>query len=402
MKIALLQSGNQGFFPRFYSDLARTVEKNGDELRLFVPNTGINNRRKVPHQVIWGSRLNWHFHFYMYRLTGLQDIWSFFSTIDLIRKIRKYSPDVINFHVVNDCNLCIPLLVRYINNHNIPVVWTFHDVRAITGRCAYFDEVGCYKWKTGCYDCPTNNNWLIPSLVDNTRLEWKIRKKWFTIISNLTIVTPSEWLACYVRESYFKDHPILVINNGIDTSEFAKEQTNISSQILNNGKKIILGVASVWNKSKGIDTMEWLGEHLGDDYQVVVVGNIENELKKKALHLLCLPPTNIKSELIAIYQKADVFVNPTMEDNFPTVNIEALASGIPVITYKTGGSAECLDSKCGIAVEKGNRKALLEAVIYLCSHFEAYSRENCIERSKCFSLSQFDKYVELYHCVSNK
>lgn len=120
------------------------------------------------------------------------------------------------------------------------------------------------------------------------------------------------------------------------------------------------------------------------------------------MHLLCLPPTNIKSELIAIYQKADVFVNPTMEDNFPTVNIEALASGIPVITYKTGGSAECLDSKCGIAVEKGNRKALLEAVIYLFSHFEAYSRENCIERSKCFSLSQFDKYVELYHCVSNK
>ena len=125
--------------------MTRTVEKNGDELRLFVPNTGINNRRKVPHQVIWGSRLNWHFHFYMYRLTGLQDIWSFFSTIDLIRKIRKYSPDVINFHVVNDCNLCIPLLVRYINNHNIPVVWTFHDVRAITGCLLYTSGIYLYK-----------------------------------------------------------------------------------------------------------------------------------------------------------------------------------------------------------------------------------------------------------------
>ena len=111
MKIALIQSGNQGFFPRFYNDLSKAVEKRGDILKLFVPNTGVNNRRKLSNQVIWGNRFNWHLHYYLYRLTGLQDVWSVLSTINLVRKLREYSPDVINLHVVNDCNLCMPLLV---------------------------------------------------------------------------------------------------------------------------------------------------------------------------------------------------------------------------------------------------------------------------------------------------
>lgn len=401
MKIALLQSGNQGFFPRFYNDLAEAVKNSGDELKLFVPNTGVNNRRKLPNQVIWGSRLNWHFHFYMYRLTGLQDIWSLFSTLDLIRKLKKYSPNVINFHIINDCNLCMPLLVRYVNKNNIPIVWTFHDVRAVTGRCAYFDEVNCYKWKTGCFDCPKNNPWQTPSFIDNTCLEWRIRKKWFTAISNLTIVTPSEWLAGYVRESYFREKPIMVINNGIDINEFAKRQKDIFVPIPDDDKKVVLGVASIWNNSKGLDTMIWLSKHLGEGYRVVLLGRMD-EQQSISPDTYCLPPTAAKSDLIAIYQRADVFVNPTLADNFPTVNIEALAAGVPVITYKTGGSAECLDDKCGIAIKKGCRQALLEAVRKVCSHPEIYTRENCLKRSKCFSLSQFDKYVELYHCVARK
>ena len=403
MKIALIQSGNQGFFPRFYNDLSKAVEKRGDILKLFVPNTGVNNRRKLSNQIIWGNRFNWPIHYYLYRLTGLQDVWSFFSTMNLVRKLKEYSPDVINLHVVNDCNLCMPLLVRYINKHAIPVVWTFHDTRAFTGRCANFDEVNCEKWKTGCYNCPKDNLWFTKSLIDNSRLEWIVRRKLFNAISKLTIVTPSEWLADFVRDSFFKDKNIVVVNNGIDTCEFSKKRESSLVNIQCSNKKIILGVASVWNKSKGLDTMLWLSQQLNGDYQIVLLGRITDEQKKlMPNNILCLPPTSTKDELIAIYQKADVFVNPTLADNFPTVNIEALASGLPVITYKTGGSAECLNEKCGIAVDKGDRQALLKAIYTVCAHPEVYTKENSIKRSQNYSLAQFDKYVELYHQVSGK
>lgn len=403
MKIALLQSGNQGFFPRFYNDLSASVTKSGDELRLFVPNTGVNNRRRLSRQVIWGTRLNWHSHYYLYRLTGLQDIWSYFSTFELIQKLKKYSPDVINLHVVNDCNICMPLLVHYINKYAIPVVWTFHDARAFTGRCAYFDEVNCNKWKTGCFDCPKENPWQTPSFIDNTRLQWNLRRKWCNSILNLTIVTPSKWLANIVNESFFKHRPIVVINNGIDTDEFYRKRNHslMSSFLIE--KKKILGVASVWSNSKGLDTMIWLSRQLGSEYQVILLGKIPEEQETNLPdNLICLPPTKSKAELIAVYQHADVFVNPTLADNFPTVNIEALAAGLPVVTYKTGGSAECLNEKCGIAVEKRDRFALLEAVKKICSHPEVYAKENSVERSLDFSLTQFDKYVELFHKVIGK
>lgn len=402
MKIALLHSGNQGFFPRFYNDLTLAVDKNGDTLRLFVPNTGVNNRRKLPKQIIWGSRINWYVHFHLYRLTGLQDIWSVFSTFDLIRKLKAYSPDVINLHVVNDCNLCMPLLLHFVKKRHLPVVWTFHDVRAMTGRCANFDEVDCDKWKTGCHDCPENNPWQTLSLIDNTRLEWNLRKRWFASVENLTIVTPSEWLAGFVRLSFFKDRNIMVINNGIDTAEFARRQDARAVNIPNGGKKIVLGVAAVWNNSKGLDTMIWLSRQLGDDYRVVVLGKMTEEQRQSVPpKMLCLQPTSSKQELIAVYQRATVFANPTLADNFPTVNIEALGSGVPVVTYKTGGSAECIDEHSGMAVEKGDRQAFMEAIKNVCDKPEYFSREHCQKRSCNFSLLQFEKYVKLYHDVAN-
>ena len=403
MRIAIFQSGNQGFFPRFYNDLTVAVKKSGDSLKLFVPNTGVNNKRKLYNQIIWGNRLNWHIHYYMYRLTGLQDVWSVFSTFDLIRKLKRYSPDVINFHVVNDCNVCMPLLIHYINKYKIPVVWTFHDTRSFTGRCASFDEVNCSKWKTGCFNCPKSNPWQTPSLVDNSRLEWKIRKRYFTAISNLTIVTPSCWLANYVRESFFKHKPIMVINNGIDTEAFANKQEITYRRIDGIKKKVVLGVASVWNTSKGFDTMIWLSRHLDETYKVAILGMVDEEQRGNIpSNILYLPPTNTKGELIAIYQSADVFVNPTLADNFPTVNIEALAAGLPVVTYNTGGSAECLSEQCGVSVNKGDRMGLLKAIEKVCSHPDIYTKDACLERSKNFSLTQFDKYVELYHSVSKK
>jgi glycosyltransferase involved in cell wall biosynthesis len=252
------------------------------------------------------------------------------------------------------------------------------------------------QWQTGCRKC-TPNAIFSPSKVNNVHLQWKLKKKWFNRINNLTIVTPSQWLANHVKHSYLKDKPCIVIHNGIDTSEFSRP-VNINIPALDGIKdKILLGVAVGWEHRKGLDSMIWLSENLPEGYQIVLVGGVKPELADSIpSNIICLPRTNSKEELIAIYQRADVYVNPTLADNFPTVNIEALGAGVPVVTFNTGGSAECIDDTCGISVEKGNIEALLKAIITVCNHPNQYSKENCMQRSLCFSISQFELYTELY------
>lgn len=397
MKIAVLHSASLGFFPRFYQDLCSSADRVGDEIMCFSPNSGQNRRRTLKRQVLWGYRWNWFVHSNIYRVTGIQDYWSPISTLDLIRKLSAYNPDVVHMHIVNQCDTCMPLLIDYLNNNNIPVVWTMHDCRAFTGRCAYFDEIGCEKWKTGCGNCPEKTLYS-PTKIDASALQWRLRKNLLNKIKNLTIVTPSQWLANLVKQSFLNEKSLIVINNGIDTSEFSLPVDRNIIALENIKEKIVLGVASVWEQRKGLDSMIWLSQHLPEGYQLVLVGGMSADQQSRVpANIISLPRTNSKEELIAIYQRADVFVNPTLADNFPTVNIEALGAGLPVITFKTGGSAECLDETCGIAVEKGNNESLLKAVLEVCSNPDRYTKEKCIKRSQSFSLMQFDKYIELYH-----
>ncbi|MDD3040473.1 glycosyltransferase [Bacteroides sp.] len=401
MKIAVIHSGNLGFFPRFYLDLCSSVDKAGDEIMAFVPNTGQNRRRMLDREILWGTKFNWFAHFNLYKWTGIQDIWSVLSTRDLNKKLKAYNPDVIHLHGVNEYILCFPLFVRLLNNLGKPVAWTLHDTRYITARCASFEEDQCLQWQTGCKKCTTNAIYS-KSKVNNVHLQWKLKKKWFNLIKNLTIVTPSQWLANHVKNSFLQDKPCIVLNNGIDTSGFSKP-LDIKIPALESIKgKILLGVATGWEHRKGLDTMIWLSQHLPEGYQIVLVGGVRPDLVDTIpSNIICLPRTSSKEELIAIYQRADVYVNPTLADNFPTVNIEALGAGLPVVTFRTGGSAESIDESCGIGVEKGNNQALLEAIMEVCQHPEKYSRENCIKRSQDFSLTQFDKYVELYNSLVN-
>lgn len=398
MRIAVLQVGISGFFPRFYNDLLSAAERKGDNVALFVPKNKVNKNHQLHNQQLWGTRWNWHVHYHLYRITGIQDVFSIYSTWDLIRRLRRYNPDIVHLHVVNGCVLCMPMLVRYLNSRKMRTVWTFHDCRAFTGRCSYFEAIECNRWQTGCGACP-RNDWYAPSLIDNTALEWKIRRKWHSAIENLYIVTPSEWLAGLVRLSFLKDKPLRVINNGIDVTEFSKSTcVDIPFWQEMRGKKVVLAVAASWNVYKGADTIVWLASHLPDDHLIVVVGRLKEQMSRDlAGKAVCIAYTESKEVLIGLFQRADVFVNATITDNFPTVNLESLGAGTPVVTYRTGGSAECLAVGCGLGVVKGDRMALLQAVLEVTSHPEIFTSEKCIKRARHFSEKQFDEYVDLYH-----
>lgn len=399
MKIAVMTSTYHGFFPRFYDYLSLTIRENGDRPILLLPNNRKNKNAINEDKVLWGSRLNWFIHYHLYKYTGIQDVFSLIETMCLIWKLRDIKPTIIHMHMMNAWFLNFPVFINYVNRHNIPVVWTMHDCRAFTGRCAYFDEIDCQKWQNGCNNCQQNKLYS-PALFHRENLQWLIRKYYFNKFKNLTIVTPSKWLAGLVKQSFLGNYPIKIINNGIDISLFSKQtKSGLKAEIGIGTKKMVLGIAANWEYRKGLDYFVYLSQHLSSsNYAVVLVGDIPNGDDHKYDRIYQLPRTKTTEELVRFYQAADVFVNPTLADNFPTTNIEALASGTPVVTFNTGGSGESIDPTCGLIVEKGNSKALLEAVEVICNN-TLINTDTCRKRAQKYSLVQYEQYISIYNQI---
>lgn len=231
---------------------------------------------------------------------------------------------------------------------------------------------------------------------------WKLKRKWFSGLENMVLVTPSQWLASLCKQSFLKDYPVKVINNGIDLDIFRPRESNFREKYSLGQKYILLGVAFDWSFRKGLDVFKDLSCQLPDSYQIVLVGTndlIDKELPDK---IISIHSTNSQQDLVEIYSAADVFVNPTREDTYPTVNMEALACGIPVVTFDTGGSPEILDSSCGIVVPVDNNNEMLKSIRQVCErqHLET---DTCLSRAKQFDIThRFKEYIELYedlaHC----
>lgn len=404
MKVLSINAVLTGSTGNIMNSLSKCLrEQNGDAYMLYTPiytqksMVGLRSELKC---VCVGNYYENFIHAMLGQITGLNGLFSWFGSRKLIKECKKFSPDIIHLHVLHAFCFCLPKLFRYIKKHNIPVVWTFHDCWAFTGHCPHFIEVKCDRWKNGCGKCPQLSCYP-KSRVDASALSYKLKKKWFTGIQNLTIVTPSEWLKSLVKQSFLKDYPIKVINNGIDLDVFKPTENNFREKYgVPKGKKIILGVASAWGVKKGIDVFIELSKHLDKkEYQIVLVGT--NELIDNTLpeNIISIHRTNNQKELAEIYTAADLFVNPTREDTFPTVNIEALACGTSVLTFETGGSPEIVDEKCGLVVPCDDVDAMEKEIIRICKE-RPYSQEDCIERAKKFDMKErFEEYIELYEQI---
>lgn len=227
----------------------------------------------------------------------------------------------------------------------------------------------------------------------------------FSSIDNLTIVTPSEWLGDLIKDSFLKEYYIKVINNGIDLMLFtpsrAVKVSQMKQQLMIENKYIVLGVASLWNERKGLEYFHELSQKLSDDYQIIVVGISEKQKDLLPPNIIGINRTHNVEELAELYSVADVFVNPTLEDNFPTTNIEALACGTPVITFDTGGSPEAVDETCGIVVKKGSLEGLIEAIERM--RKRPFPSEACRARAMMFDKNdKYAEYIQLYEYLLAK
>lgn len=346
------------------------------------------------HLIKVGNKLDMYMHYGEQRIRDNEGLCSRSATKQLIKHISEIKPDVVQLHNIHDHYLNYRLLFEYLNKTDIKVVWTLHDCWAFTGHCFHFITKGCERWKTVCFDCPLQREYP-KTLFDRSRKNFTIKKNIFGANNNLTIIACSEWIADFVRQSFLKDKPIGVINNGVDLNVFK----NSASLCTNKKTFHVLAVSNVWNKDKGFDDILKLREILSSEYEMTIVGVTKQQLNSLPQGLVGIERTQNVQELVALYSKADVFINPTYADNFPTVNLEALACGTPVITYKTGGSHEAIDEKTGVVVEQGDINGLAVAIHkmkeYPLSSADCRKRaEECFDKDKCF-----EKYVELYEIL---
>lgn len=329
------------------------------------------------------------------RFLGNYGFNSVHETRRMIAELARIQPDVVHLHNLHGHDCHLGLLFQYFKKNNIKIIWTFHDCWAFTGYCTYFTLARCEKWKTGCSTCPQRASYSF--FFDRSNELYEKKKELFTGL-DMTIVTPSQWLADLVMQSFLKDYPVKVIHNGIDLSVFKPTPGDFREKYeIPEGKKLLLGVAFDWGVRKGLDVFVELEKRLDPEkYQIVLVGTNDTLDKQLPRNIISIHRTNNQQELAQIYTAADLFVNPTREENYPTVNMEAIACGTPVLTFRTGGSPEIPDEHTGSVVECDDIGVLVREIIRLCEKVPL-SQENCLNRAKNFDMhSRFEEYTELY------
>ena len=423
-------SGSVG---RICMDLYEICEKNGiesymaygrGEVRTDINGYKIGTTRDFVEHVLWNFA------------RGESGFHSNMLTRAFLLYLDELNPDVIHLHNIHGFYINTEMLFDYIKKNNKKVIWTLHDCWPFTGHCAYFDYIACDKWKTGCKNCLIHaSSYPYAILCDSTERIYPRKKAAYQGVKNLTIVTPSNWLAGLVKQSFLKEYRVKVIPNGIDLEKFsadaplpenlaflgiscnqdekAKAESGSTSVEETDREEVvpyILGVANVWEHRKGLSVFE----HLADDltklykttksipYRIVLVGLSKKQvgkLKKKYPKevLLGLERTQNIQELAGLYANAAAFVNATLEDNFPTTNLEALACGTPVITFRTGGSGESVDDSCGKVVAKGDYEALVDAIVQTVVT-RPFSKEDCVKKAQSYDKKKrFMEYLKLYN-----
>lgn len=351
-----------------------------------------------------GNQLDIISHALLTRLTDRHGFGSKNATLALIEKIRDWQPDIIQLQHMHGYYINIEVLFKYLNDAKIPVVWTFHDCWSFTGHCAHYEFVNCQKWQIECSNCPQINEYP-KSFVDNSAKNFKDKKQLFTSISNLTIVPVSNWLGNETKKSFLKDYKVEVIQNGIDLEKFhIIEDNSVKEKYGIEGKFLILGVANPWITRKGFQYFIELSKELGLDFKIMMVGLTKEQIKKLPKNVIGVQKTRDIAELASIYSAADVFLNPTLEDTFPTTNLESQACGTPVITFRTGGSPETITNKTGIVVEKDDLSGLKDAINVIKRNGKSFYLQNCRSRAENYfdKNTNFKKYISLYETLLDK
>ena len=388
---------------RTTKELHLSLLKKGIESYVASPN--LNGLKKRAFQI--GTTTDWKRHALLSRLVGTQGYFSVNATKKLLNYIDEIKPDIIHLRNLHSNYINLKLLLEYIAKNNIATVLTLHDSWFYTGKCVYYIEDACDRWKQGCGNCPALKKGNPSLIFDRSKKMLADKFKWFSSIKRLAVVGVSEWTAKDASESILKNATIIrTVYNWIDLQLFSplenrdKTKKELCDQYdLDYEKKIIFGVAMGWNEQKGIDLFMQLANKGLKDYQIVLVGQYDSEINNENIKFIgTITDVNILSEF---YGVADVFVNPTLQETFGKTTAEAMACGTPVVALNASATPELVgaDGACGVLIDKKDVNDFLVAIQTVTDgKNEQYYRKNCRKRAeKLFSKEDnINQYIGIY------
>lgn len=335
------------------------------------------------------------------RLFDRQGLSSKKSTLQFVSEIQSLAPDIIHLHVIHGYYLNYPILFEELSKFHIPVVWTFHDCWPFTGHCAYYSFVQCPKWETGCCRCPQRTEYPASFFLDRSRSNWVNKKYWFTSLGdNLHIVTVSDWLKSQVGKSFFKEQEVRTIHNGVDLKIFYPRPRRYKQD----GKFLILGVASVWNKRKGLNDFVNLRNALpSSSYEIILIGLSDKQIRTLPKGIRGIQRTENVNDLAEYYSSADVYINTSVEETLGMTSLEAQACGTPVIVYNSTACPETISRDTGLVVQPRNIQELVMAVKVIESNGKEFYSTPALNwvKQNFNSLEQYKKYLEFYEHLLN-
>jgi glycosyltransferase involved in cell wall biosynthesis len=344
-------------------------------------------------------------HVFESRLFDNHGLASRHATRSFLNRSDKIKPDLIHLHNIHGYFLNYKHLFSYIQKKGIPIVWTLHDCWTFTGHCSYFSLCGCYRWKTGCYSCPQKSSYPKSILWDRSKNNFLDKKESFLSVSNLTIVSVSKWLDSLVAQSFLSGFNHIVIHNGINTSLFAPAGDEIRNRLgVSPNNLLLLGVANIWSKRKGLRDFIRLSESLSNQDKIVLIGLTKKQISSLPHNIIGIERTESAQQLANYYSAADLFLNLTYEDNYPTTNLESISCGTPCLTYQTGGSPESITPETGFVVPQGDLNAVLQCIEMVKKNGKQFYTAKC----RNYALShfrqedRFQEYIALYNKILSK
>lgn len=371
---------------RICTDIAQVLEQKGHECKIAYGRENVPEKYEK-YAVRIGSDLSNKIDGVKTRIFDNAGFNSRKATVKFLDWVREYNPDIIHLHNIHGYYINIELLFKFLKGFDKPVIWTLHDCWPFTGHCAHYDFAGCEKWKTLCYDCKYTKDYPSSFVLDRSKQNYLKKSALFNSLDKLNFVAVSNWIANQQKESFIKMKPVTVIHNGIDLKQFKPTKSKFREKYIITDKRAYLGVATFWNDRKGFDTFLELSKMINENEVIVMVGVTKEQMKLLPQNIIGIERTNNIGELAEIYTACDVFLNPTLEDTFPTVNMEAIACGTPVVTYNTGGSPECVSEFSGRVVPKGNLSVLLDVARSL-----MLDNERVVSEAQSFKKEE--KYIE--------
>lgn len=376
---------------RICTDLAERLEADGHDCLIAYARCAVPEQyRKYAIKI--GNRSDVYIHGAQARLFDSAGFGSKHATQMLIKKIQAYDPDVIHLHNLHGYYLNIEVLFSYLKEANKPVVWTLHDCWAFTGHCVHYDAIGCQKWKNGCHHCSLKKTYPSSILMDRSAANYRKKKALFHLPDTMTVVTPSDWLANQVRQSFLGERPVQTIYNGIDRAVFRDTKSDVKAGYGLQDKRIALGIANKWDERKGLAYMLRLAKLLDPSWAVVLIGLTHKQKQMLPPGIIGIERTDDLRELAEWYSAVDVYVNASAEETMGMTTAEAISCGTPAAAFDTTAVSEIVGHN-GIVVPYGDVEALAKAVEQIAEKGKAFFRN---DNARFAVEKEYRAYLKLY------